>query len=167
MTVKFGFQSHDIPLLIVIIFYVFLCPCTKVEESFNLQAMHDLLEYGPNISKYDHLQFPGVVPRSFLGAMTVAALAYPFHVLFSILNFQLFFSQYICRIIIGLLSWMAFLQFKLAVTIKFGDRVAKFLGFMMCLQFHLPFYMSRPLPNIFALILSLYANSLWIKVWDS
>lgn len=61
-------------LLACIISNVFLAPYTKVEESFGVQAVHDFLHEGPNLSAYDHQEFPGVVPRSFIGdSLTVTS----------------------------------------------------------------------------------------------
>ena len=73
-----------IPLLIL--FHIYVAPYTKVEESFNLQATHDILTYGvpfKNISAsfkkyYDHHSFPGSVPRTFVGPLVLSAAARPF-----------------------------------------------------------------------------------------
>jgi hypothetical protein len=49
----------DMLLLALICIGIASAPFTKVEESFNMQAMHDLLIHQLDISRYDHLEFPG------------------------------------------------------------------------------------------------------------
>lgn len=70
----------------VIILHLFIAPYTKVEESFHIQAVHDILANGlPNGFKdltlnradYDHFSFPGAVPRSAVGAAALAMLSKP------------------------------------------------------------------------------------------
>ncbi len=56
-------------LLVLVSWRTISCPYTKVEESFTMQAVHDVLSYGIGreaLARYDHQVFPGAVPRSFI-----------------------------------------------------------------------------------------------------
>lgn len=82
-------RASSLPLLAfapLVLLHLYIAPYTKVEESFNIQATHDILKHGVPISGnayvkfktfYDHMTFPGAVPRTFVGAMTLAAVAKP------------------------------------------------------------------------------------------
>lgn len=69
----------------VVLIHVLWAPFTKVEESFNIQAIHDILTYGiPTkhvheklAEEYDHVTFSGSVPRTFVGALVLAGLSKP------------------------------------------------------------------------------------------
>ena len=90
--------AQDVLILLTSWTHVLLAPYTKVEESFNLHATHDVLFYGvfpdalhnvrflPKIPsrpshiykpKYDHFTFPGAVPRTFIGNILLAWLSTP------------------------------------------------------------------------------------------
>lgn len=160
--------ASDCCLLLSIATHLWLCPFTKVEESFNMQAMHDILEHGSDLRAYDHNLFPGVVPRTFVGALLVSAAAFPFHEILRRLESAfpaldtLFLSQYICRCVLGLFAWMAYREFRKSIDAKFGTRAGAFFGALLSVQFHFPFYCSRSLPNTFALILTMVGYSLWL-----
>lgn len=69
-----------------ILLHLWVSPYTKVEESFNVQAIHDILIHGiPSenadqffTANYDHISFPGSVPRTFVGALILSGLSRPF-----------------------------------------------------------------------------------------
>ena len=67
----------DLLVLAVATTHVLLTPYTKVEESFHLHATHDFLHHELRLDRFDHHEFPGVVPRTFLGAAVLAAVVWP------------------------------------------------------------------------------------------
>ena len=157
-------EGSDIALLLTIVFYAICCPYSKVEESFNLQAIHDLTEFGVlNLQNFDHLQFPGVVPRTFIGPLIVASLSFPFDVILKLIAAPSFYMQIVCRLIVGVLTWLSFFSFKVGIQFRFGRRVAQFSGILCALQFHICFYMSRTLPNTFALCFCLVGFGQWLR----
>lgn len=157
--------------------HVLYVPFTKVEESFNLQAIHDILYLKNNFSQYDHYQFPGVVPRTFLGPLIISSVAMPLFyfleenpLLVQILS-SLFFSSAIFisnlnvftsfrqgRIILAAFVMSGLFNFTGAIKKIYDSSVEKWTLVFMLSQFHFMFYISRTLPNTFGLILCKYLN---------
>jgi hypothetical protein len=75
-------KATTILVISVILLHLSYAPYTKVEESFNIQATHDILASGISWNRtgeflrtnYDHVEFPGSVPRTFVGAVVLALL---------------------------------------------------------------------------------------------
>lgn len=144
-------------------FYVLTVPYTKVEESFNVQAMHDVLYHRLNLDNYDHLEFPGVVPRTFIGALLVSIISAPFVLIASLLHLPKFYALLIVRMALGcvILYTLRFLRHQ--IRNKFGHQVEAFFVILTAVQFHFLFYCTRPLPNILALGLVNLAYGYWFE----
>ncbi|XP_026817640.1 probable Dol-P-Man:Man(7)GlcNAc(2)-PP-Dol alpha-1,6-mannosyltransferase [Rhopalosiphum maidis] len=160
-------------LYVVSATHLVLCPFTKVEESFNMQAMHDILYLKSNLSQYDHLEFPGVVPRTFLGPLFISILSFPFASVFKYLQFNKMFSQLLVRAILGIVVVTSIKYFNKSISKVFGNGVGNWFIILTASQYHLMFYSSRPLPNIMAFPLVMVALSSWIRgkhillIWSS
>jgi len=151
------------PLCPPLFFSLATTPCTR-------KAVHDLLEVGPSrIGDFDHLEFPGVVPRTFLGAGIVAAMAWPAHRFGAALPVAAgsfagrFAGQLLARAALGWLTWRCFVSFRAGVAARLGSLTGCCLSLLTACQFHLPFYMTRPLPNTMALAPVLLAHGCWFR----
>jgi len=156
------FVLPSIVMLIMVIF-LFVCPYTKVEESFNVQAIHDILYHAMNLSKYDHHEFPGVVPRSFIGPFFIAGLSLPSSSFLSIFNLGKFVDQYIVRFWIGCSSFFGMCQYAAVLQRMFGPQVKLYFVLITVSQFHYLFYITRPLPNTFAHLIVFPALATWLR----
>ncbi|KIJ12871.1 glycosyltransferase family 22 protein [Paxillus involutus ATCC 200175] len=137
--------------------HVLLAPYSKVEESFNLHAIHDALMYGTgpgNLHNFDHNVFPGAVPRTFTGSIMLAWITEPFVYLGTHLGLitSKFDLQIALRLSLAALNAIALILVRRAVSTRFGRRTSWLFALLTCSQFHLPFWMGRTLPNMFALI---------------
>jgi alpha-1,6-mannosyltransferase len=153
------FSDISLSLLIpgLILIHVLIAPYTKVEESFNIQATHDVIVYGtPTFragerlrNSYDHFTFPGAVPRTFIGPVVLAGFSQLF---ISLLGFQ--HAQFIVRAVLGIFNAECLLFFKHNIDKAFGAPTARWFVLLQASQFHIIFYASRTLPNMFAFGLS-------------
>jgi alpha-1,6-mannosyltransferase len=160
----------DLCLFLVVAAHVVLVPYTKVEESFNLQATHDVMYHGWALENYDHHQFPGVVPRTCLGAVCLALLTKPVHLFAIALGVSpsdeqvgtKMHAQIACRLVLASVVVASLGRFRRVLGTGFGKETGFAFGVLSATQFHLPFYASRTLPNTFALVLTTFALADWL-----
>lgn len=142
--------------------HLFASPYTKVEESFNIQAAHDILQYGIPLSNssatikanFDHTDFPGSVPRTFVGAVLLAGTAIPISSWFPS-QAQL---QLLVRAILALANAAALNSMRHAVDTAYGKAAGRWYILLQASQFHVMYYASRTLPNMFAFALTTVAQ---------
>ncbi|KAJ5949536.1 hypothetical protein N7454_001120 [Penicillium verhagenii] len=136
----------------LILLHILVAPYTKVEESFHIQAVHDILvhgfpitELGAERSNYDHFEFPGAVPRTAVGAVALAKISQLVLAVNSRID-----RQILARAILGLYNASALATFAYGLRRSFGQTVATWYLVLQASQFHLIYYASRPLSNMFA-----------------
>uniref|UniRef100_A0A7S4AXL5 Mannosyltransferase n=1 Tax=Pseudo-nitzschia australis TaxID=44445 RepID=A0A7S4AXL5_9STRA len=200
---RIGFWVSAAFLFATSLFDLLLCPQSKVEESFQLQATHDLYYHGvapalqagypslwnhveetvnvdysgtPTHLPYDHLQYPGVVPRTFTGPAILSFLCRILLLPCSLLNIDADpdLVQFLARLCLLSLNFLGWLRFALAVDKvpptstpwRIGNPImttGSWLLVITACQFHIPFYSSRMLPNTFALAIVLQSYSYWVE----
>lgn len=147
----------DSLLIALVGVYTSVAPYSKVEESFNLQAIHDVIFYGSDVSKYDHVEFPGVVPRSFIGAVVLGLLTKPIQ-LFLTLDSK-FDLQLMARGLLAVINTFSLIRIRHILANEFnnGKALSNWFTLFQFIQFHVVYYSSRTLPNMIAFPLVIYA----------
>lgn len=166
---RLAFDAIDVVITVVVLAHVFVAPHTKVEESFALQATHDAIEYGWSIDDYDHKTFPGVVPRTSIASYILAGVT---SVVWRVAGVVLegvrgargtkFLGQVCARCALGLTGVASHASFRRDVAVAFGETTSVMVGVVSLCQFHMWFYASRPLMNVFALTLTTRGCGRWI-----
>jgi alpha-1,6-mannosyltransferase len=159
------------------------CPYTKVEESFNMQAMSDWLHLG--ISRLDQVcaivVMAKLMTRTLVGSFGISRgctaniywrntsgvdrVASRRHAERGHSAYQISAANRRCvhitssahsvRIVLGSGWWVAWRRLRQSVTRVYGDSVGTAFIVITATQFHLLFYASRALPNTFAMIIGL------------
>ncbi|KIM64276.1 glycosyltransferase family 22 protein [Scleroderma citrinum Foug A] len=147
----------DLLILAISWAYVFLAPYSKVEESFNLHATHDVLMYSVRpelLTKYDHKAFPGAVPRTFIASILLGWLTPPIATLGVFLGLvrSKMDLQTTLRLVLASLNSVGLILIRHAVSKRFGRPTSWLFVLLTLSQFHIPFWMSRTVPNMFALL---------------
>jgi alpha-1,6-mannosyltransferase len=144
---------------------LWLTPFTKVEESFNVQAVHDTLFWGPDFERWDHHEFPGIVPRTFLGALPLGLLSSPLSFIFQAIGppEDKLLSLFAARITLAFLMSMALHRLASSIRRRVGRAESRVFLLAVCCTPHLCFYASRTLPNVFAMLLCTYGVAVWAE----
>lgn len=153
------------------VYFLCIAPYTKVEESFNIQAIHDIIFNGvDNLASYDHREFPGAVKRTFIGSLLIAI---PLSILpeslimrlkplvnkFAPLSFSQAYDitwlnyQFLARLLLCFFNCYALCYLKRQITAACDKRaksIGIWFGLLQFTQFHIIFYSSRTLPNFMA-----------------
>jgi alpha-1,6-mannosyltransferase len=127
-----------------------------------MQAIHDFLFHRGRLDAYDHHAFPGVVPRTFLAPAALAALASPVAVLLHAGRVARSAAGVAARAALASLSILALARLRGAVGRVWGKSAGVAFLLICALQFHLPFYASRTLPNTYAVALTALAAADWL-----
>lgn len=153
--------GYDLAIFLVATLYVLVAPYTKVEESFNMQAVHDVLDFGVrDTSRFDHHDFPGVVPRTFISPLLLASLVYPLHAVISLVPSLNRpppappLAQILTRLVLAAVTSASLAVLRRAVAARYTRHTGQFFVLVTLAQFHILFYASRTLPNTFALSLA-------------
>ncbi|XP_015781103.1 uncharacterized protein LOC107359154 [Tetranychus urticae] len=138
-----------------------ISPKFPLKLKFSIEPTNIVHSHNYSGWRWDHEEFPGPLPRTFIGPFILSLFAFPWSMNTRIL--EKIYIQIIVRIILSSFVLLGFFNYACEVTRKFGRHTTSALTILTASQFHFLFYASRPLPNTFALILVLFASAKWLS----
>lgn len=110
------------------------------------------------------LSLPTHIPvRAYAGAIALSVLTFPFKLAATAFSLPKIWVQVAFRIVLGAANVASFALLKSAAAEAFGNHTATCFALLTASQFHLPFYMSRPLPNSLALVVTTAGLAAWLR----
>lgn len=161
--------------------FVLKCPFNKVEESFNTHIVSDVINKFPfhmpqddlhndfnegsvlTLNQtWDHMVFPGVVPRTFVGSLLIGLVMKLPKAFLQLDDYQLRL-QIGSRLLLATFVSISLTFLSCVIQRRLGalHRICFFL--ISVSQFHYLFYASRFLPNTYATILSNLVFAHWLN----
>ncbi|KAF4672959.1 dolichyl-P-Man:Man(7)GlcNAc(2)-PP-dolichol alpha-1,6-mannosyltransferase, partial [Perkinsus olseni] len=130
-------------------------------------AVHDFLYHGTDLQAYDHVEFPGVVPRTFLGSLVLAVSSWPTVRLIDLTmghsQDNRILSLFVVRGTMAVIAAAALRRLRNACPASSKPALPVIITLCVTGCFHLSFYYTRLLPNSFGLILSTHSLALYIE----
>jgi hypothetical protein len=185
------FRLSKVFCIVVAGAHLFACPYSKVEESFHVQATHDLYYYGVqdavnafyfstsdnddtttsssrSLPPYDHWDYPGVVPRTFFGSFLLAQACRIVGCFVPSSLTQPLQVILLARLLLLLLSLSQLFNLADALqqqNTKNGSSrmIGTYFLLIAAVQFHGMFYASRLLSNTFATIFTTRSLAYWVR----
>ena len=75
----------------------------------------------------------------------------------------MYLNPFSVRCVLAMFVLNGLQKFRASICHKYGTKTARWHLIITCSQFHIMFYASRPLPNIFALAITMYAMAFWLR----
>ena len=146
--------------------YLLFAPFNKVEESFQTQAAHDILFHSASLdlSKFDHVTYPGVVPRTFLGSAALAVGAALPSAAVWLLGLPKIFAGVCVRLALCWAVCSALSNFLHAARRTFGGRAASAAAVAALVSPHFLFASTRMFANVFALVPVTLGSAAWLDM---
>jgi alpha-1,6-mannosyltransferase len=156
-------DKFDAIFFLSMVLAIWMCPYTKAEESFTMQAVHDMVVHKYDIEEYDHLRYPGEVKQTGLAALGLGFMIFPYFYVLTSAGFSSECGLLLTRLAMGIFNFSAIYMLRRAVARMYGQWLSQIFMLMLNVQFHFVFYMSRTLPESESMFVATLILTYWIR----